>query len=116
MTKTAELTPPARNAAAPHPVSSRSRDNCHVWQPPKHRSDWLNSLTDAVSSAPPGAMVVYRHAPPSSSAKPPEINKVAASVAARLRCALVQWPEEPCHGDQNKVRTWCYGIQKRGAA
>ena len=36
------------------------------WKPPKHRSDWPNSLTDAVSSAPPGALVVYRHAPPSS--------------------------------------------------
>ena len=82
------------------------------WNPPKHRSDWLNSLTDAVSSAPPGALVVYRQAPPSSAAKPPEVNNVAVSVASRLRCALVQWPEKPCRGDQNAVRTWCYAIQK----
>ena len=82
------------------------------WNPPKHRSDWLNSLTDAVSSAPPGALVVYRHAPPSSMPKPPEVNNIAVSVASRLRCALVQWPEKPCGGDQNAVRTWCYAIQK----
>ena len=82
------------------------------WKPPRNRADWLNSLTDAVSSAPPGALVVCRHAPPSSAAKPPEVNNVAVSVAARLRCALVQWPEKPCGGDQNAVRTWCYAIQK----
>jgi len=82
------------------------------WKPPKHRSDWLNSLTDAVASAPAGALVVYRFLPPSSSAKPPEINNVAVSVAARLRCALVQWPDKPCRGDQRLERTWNYAIQK----
>ena len=117
MTKTAELTPPARNAAAPHPVPSRSRDNCHIWKAPSSREDWLNSLHDTYASLPAGMTLVYRRGLPGHLTKmPPLENHVAVSVAARLGGALVQWPEGPSHGDQRKVRTWCYGIQKRGAA
>ena len=117
MTKTAELTPPARNAAAAQSVPSRSRDNCHVWKAPSSREDWLNSLHDTYASLPAGMTLVYRRGLPGHLTKmPPLQNRVAVSVAARLGGALVQWPEEPCHGDQNKVRTWCYGVQKRGAA
>ena len=117
MTKTAERTPPARNAAAAQSVPSRSRDNCHVWQPPSNPDDCLNSLHDALAALPAGKTLVYRRALPGHlTAEPPRENRIAVSVAARLGGALVQWPEGPSYGNHNAVRTWCYGIQKRGAA
>jgi len=82
------------------------------WQPPKRAQDWHNSLTDAVAAAEPGALIVYRHARPTITAQPPRINTIAVSVASRLRCALVQFPEGPCGGDQRLERTWSYAIQK----
>ena len=93
-------------------------ERCTIWNKPKDPANWLNSLRDAFISAAPGSLLVYRIEKPSTgsaNSSAPE-NKIAVEVAAKLRGALVQWPEGPSHGDKNKVRKWLYAIQKPGKA
>ena len=85
-------------------------DRIQFWKRPKSKESWTDSLSDTFSAMAPGKMLVYRHEQPST--KPSEVNKLASAVATSRKGALVQWPEEPCNGNQNAVRKWLYAIQK----
>lgn len=86
-------------------------EKCVFWKKPKDPANWPNSLSDTFAAMSPGKMLIYRHEQPSTA--PSEVNKIAQAVAASRKGALVQWPEEPCNGNQNAVRKWLYAIQKR---
>ena len=86
-------------------------DRIQFWKRPKNKANWPASLSDTFAAMAPGKMLVYRHEQPSTA--PSEVNKIASAVAASRKGALVQWPEEPCNGNQNAVRKWLYAIQKR---
>ena len=121
MTAATQISRAESRPAAPPVTTQIPRGSCRhnavFWKAPHKREDWPNSLHDAFVSLPAGGVLVYRRSLPGSvTGKPAPETGIAERVAIRLGGALVQWPEEPCRGDDTKVRTWCYGIQKPARA
>lgn len=83
---------------------------------PKDAKQWQSAMAAQYDSLKPGEILVYHHSLSPLIRKDGDVFDVAWRLSGQKELPLVQWPEEPCGGNKNKVRRWFYGIQKPGQA